>query len=124
MSRKNASLNHEFGDQIKKGDASSPCLTLRRMRRSRLGIGLQWVALAGIILQPLPMARSYWTDSDGDGAKDWVADPPAGDSWFGENSDGDEMTNEEEALFGSDPYSLDSDHDGLTDKDERDLTWQ
>ena len=92
------------------------------MRRSRLGIGLQWVALAGIILQPLPMARSYWTDSDGNGAKDWVADPPAGDPWFADNSDGDGMTNEEEVLFGSDPYRLDSDLDGMTDKDERDLT--
>ena len=122
MSRENASLNNEFGDQIKKGDASSPCLTLRRMQRSRLGIGLQWVALAGIILQPLPMARSYWTDLDSNGTKDWVEDPPAGDSWFSLDSDGDEMTNVEEALFGSDPYSLDSDHDGLTDKDERDLT--
>ena len=122
MSRENASLNHDFSAQIKKRDAPWPCLTLRRMRRSRLGIGLQWLALAGIILQPLPMARSYWTDSDGNGAKEWVADPPAGDSWFVDDSDGDQLTNEEEVIFGSDPYSLDSDHDGLVDKDERDLT--
>jgi hypothetical protein len=99
-----------------------PCLTLRRTRRARLGIVLQWVALAGIILQPLPMARSYWTDSDGNGTKERVADPPAGDSWFSQDSDGDEMSNEEISFFGSDPNSLDSDHDGLTDKNERDLT--
>ena len=122
MIRENTPLNHEFLERVGKTDSPSPCLTLRRMRRSRLGIGLQWGALAGIILQPLPMARSYWTDSDLNGAKDWVADPPAGDSWFADDSDGDGMTNEEEAFFGSDPYSLDSDHDGLVDKDERDLT--
>jgi hypothetical protein len=76
----------------------------------------------GIILQPLPLAQSYWTDSDGNGTKEWVEDPPAGDSWFNLDNDGDEMTNGEEAIFGSDPYRLDSDLDGLTDKDERDLT--
>ncbi len=101
---------------------SAPCTVLRRIRRSRLGVGLQWVALMGIILQPLPMAQSYWTDSDGNGTKQWVEDPPAGDSWFNLDNDGDEMTNGEEAIFGSDPYRRDSDLDGLTDKDERDLT--
>ncbi len=76
----------------------------------------------GIILQPLPMAQSYWTDPNSDGVKEWVADPPTGDSWFDADSDADLMANGEEAIYGSDPYRMDSDYDGLTDKDERDLT--
>ena len=94
---------------------------LRALRRSRLGRVLQFIAMVGLILQPMP-ATSYWTDSNNDGTPDEVADPPEGDSWWSEDSDGDGMTNAEEAAFLSDPYRLDSDFDGLTDKDERDLT--
>ncbi|WP_170266781.1 RHS repeat-associated core domain-containing protein [Brevifollis gellanilyticus] len=74
-----------------------------------------------MILQPLTV-NSYWSDIDNDGDKDWVQDPSPEDSWWEEDGDGDQMTNAEEALFGSDPYRIDSDFDGLTDRDERDLT--
>lgn len=97
---------------------------LARFRRSRWRVVVQSFALAGMILQPVPMARSYWTDTNNDGVKDWVADPdPVNDAaWFTEDSDVDGLTNGEEVIYGSDPYRLDSDFDGLTDKDERDLT--
>lgn len=102
----------------------APKTILSRIRRSRWRVVVQGFVLAGMILQPVPMARSYWTDTDNDGVKEWVADPdPVSDAaWFDADSDGDGMTNGEEVIYGSDPYRLDSDFDGLTDKDERDLT--
>jgi len=82
---------------------------------------LHGLLIIQLALPNLPL-RSYYTDTNQDGTKEWVEDPPPGDSWWEQDSDGDMMTNAEEALFGSDPYRIDSDYDGLTDKDERDLT--
>jgi hypothetical protein len=94
---------------------------LCRIRRSRWRVVVQSFALAGMILQPVPMARSYWTDSNNDGVKEWVENPPEGDSWWNQDGDGDGWSNFDEAVYGSDPYRLDSDFDGITDKDEHDL---
>ncbi|MES2593777.1 MAG: RHS repeat-associated core domain-containing protein [Verrucomicrobiota bacterium] len=103
--------------------------------RNRWTAALQTAAMLCVVLQPLTV-NSYWSDIDNDGDKDWVEDPPTAweidygsdnvvmipNIWWDEDSDGDQMTNTEEALFGSDPYRVDSDFDGLTDRDERDLT--
>ncbi|MEQ1748976.1 MAG: hypothetical protein ABL974_06110, partial [Prosthecobacter sp.] len=89
--------------------------------RSRWASAVQLFAMICVLLQPLTV-NSYWTDSNGDGVKEWVDDPAVGDSWWEADSDADQMTNAEEALFGSDPYRIDSDFDGLTDRDERDIT--
>src|SRR5262245_12075691 len=89
--------------------------------RNRWAVALQTAAMLCMLLQPLAV-NSYWTHSPTTGAKEWAEDPQAGHSWWDEDSDGDQMTNAEEAVFGSDPYRIDSDFDGLTDRDERDLT--
>ena len=68
-----------------------------------------WVA------NPFPGAFSYWTDSNGDGVKEEVVNPAEGDPWWESDADGDGINNATEVLFGSDPYSMDSDHDGLAD---------
>jgi hypothetical protein len=99
----------------------APCSLLPALRRSRLAKGVQSLALLCLVLQPMS-ANSYWTDTDNDGVPEEVANPPEGDSWWDDDSDGDGLTNAEEVLFLSDPYRIDSDLDGLTDKDERDLT--
>ena len=89
--------------------------------RSRWASALQLFAMTCLIMQPLTV-NSYWTDTNNDGVKEWVDDPAVGDSWFDVDSDGDQMSNGAEAVYGSDPYRLDSDFDGLTDKNEHDLT--
>lgn len=96
---------------------------LSRIRRSRWRVVVQSFAVAGMILQPAPMARSYWTDTNNDGIKEWVDNPdPVEDAvWYNQDSDGDQMTNGAEVVYGSDPYRFDSDFDGLNDKDEHDL---
>ena len=99
----------------------SPYVQILPRFRTRWATSLQVFAMTCMILQPLTV-NSFWSDTNGDGTKEWVEDPPAGDSWWDQDSDGDQMTNAEEALFGSDPYRIDSDYDGLTDRDERDLT--
>jgi hypothetical protein len=73
-------------------------------------------------LWPAPVARSYWTWDASSGAKAEVANPPEGDSWFDLDSDGDSLTNAQEALFGSDPYQIDTDQDGLRDDAEQQLS--
>jgi hypothetical protein len=73
-------------------------------------------------LWPAPAARSYWTWDASSGAKAEVANPPEGDSWFDLDSDGDSLTNAQEALFGSDPYQIDTDQDGLRDDAEQQLS--
>lgn len=53
--------------------------------------------------------------------KEWVDDPPPEDSWWNDDGDGDGWANGFETVYGSDPYRLDSDFDGITDRDEHDL---
>ncbi len=38
-----------------------------------------------MILQPLTV-NSFWSDTNGDGIKEWVEDPPAGDSWWDQDT--------------------------------------
>ncbi len=71
--------------------------------------------IATLFLPPFPVTRAYWTDTDHSGSRVEVENPTSGDIWWGADSDGDLLTNEQEVYFGSDPYSLDSDRDGLTD---------
>jgi hypothetical protein len=79
--------------------------------------------MISMILWPVPPARSYWTDSNQDGVKEWVENPAdPEDSWWDDDNDSDGLTNAQEALFGSDPYAMDSDRDGLSDLVERDYT--
>jgi hypothetical protein len=80
--------------------------------------------LATLFLPPFPLAHSFWSDTDGDGAPD---------AWTGQNNttqsmaqldaqnadiDGDGAYNEEELAYGSDPLDYDTDNDGLNDGDE------
>jgi hypothetical protein len=95
---------------------------LSRLRRARWVHAVQLFVFATWVLNPFPGAFSYWTDSNGDGVKEEVANPAEGTSWWDEDSDGDNLTNAQEALFGSDPYSSDSDHDGLRDDAEQQLS--
>ena len=69
---------------------------------------------------PFPGALSYWTDTNNDHVKEWVDDHPPEDSWWDLDSDSDGLQNSAELLFGSDPYQIDADFDGLTDQVERD----
>lgn len=88
---------------------------LSRLRRARWVHVLQLIVFTFWVANPFPGALSYWTDSNSDGVKEEVANPPEGDIWWGQDADGDGLLNEAEVLFGSDPYSLDSDRDGLAD---------
>jgi hypothetical protein len=93
---------------------------------------LHGVLIAQMILMPFPpSSHAVWVpvDADGDGIFESGYDdgtpepeaPPAGPSPT-EDSDGDGLSNAEEAAAGSDPYNPDSDYDGLTDSDELNLT--
>ena len=93
---------------------------LSRLRRARWVHGLQLLVFTCWVANPFPGAFSYWTDTNGDRVKEEVANPPEGDSWFDQDSDGDSLTNSQEAVFGSDPYQIDADFNGLTDQIERD----
>ena len=109
--------------------------TFRRF--SRRAWLLHGYLLASMILWPVPTVRSYWTWDTTTNAKVQVPDPPLTvevidsetgisntipNPWWELDGDGDGLTNAEEASFGSDPTNFDSDYDGLSDKDERDLT--
>jgi hypothetical protein len=94
---------------------------------------LHGVLIAQMILMPFPpSSQAVWVpaDADGDGVFETgyddgtpdpnaPADPPPPPT---DDSDGDGLTNAEEAAAGSDPYNPDSDYDGLTDADEVNLT--
>jgi RHS repeat-associated protein len=95
---------------------------LPRLRRARWVHVLQLFVFTCWVANPFPGALSYWTDTDGDGVKEEVSNPAEGDSWWEEDSDNDNLTNAEEALFGSDPYQIDADYDGLTDFVEKNYT--
>ncbi len=93
---------------------------------------LHGVLIAQMILMPFPpSSQAVWVpvDADGDGIFEGGYDdgtpesetPPAEPSPT-DDSDGDGLTNAEEAAAGSDPYNPDSDYDGLTDADETNLT--
>jgi hypothetical protein len=96
---------------------------LSRLRRARWVHAVQLFVFATWVMNPFPGAFSYWTDTNGDGIKEEVMNPPPEEaSWWDGDSDGDNLTNAQEALFGSDPYQIDSDRDGLTDQVERDYS--
>lgn len=78
--------------------------------------------MVSMILWPVPPARSYWTDSNQDGVKEWVDEAGLDPAWWDADSDDDGLTNAQEAVYGSDPYAKDSDRDGLSDLVERDYT--
>ncbi|MFO1438271.1 MAG: putative Ig domain-containing protein [Verrucomicrobiaceae bacterium] len=80
-----------------------------------------WLMLS-MLLWPVPTVRSYWTDSNQDGVKEWVDEAGLDPSWWDADSDSDGLTNAQEAVYGSDPYAKDSDRDGLSDLVERDYT--
>lgn len=99
---------------------NSPVLS--RLRRARWVHGLQLLVFTCWVANPFPGALSYWTDTNNDGVKEEVANPPEGDSWWEQDADGDNLTNAQEALFGSDPFRIDEDFDGLTDQVEHDFS--
>jgi RHS repeat-associated protein len=99
---------------------NSPLLS--RLRRARWVHGLQLLVFTCWVANPFPGALSYWTDTNNDGVKEEVANPPEGDSWWEQDADGDNLTNAQEALFGSDPFRIDEDFDGLTDQVEHDFS--
>lgn len=47
-----------------------------------------------------------------------LVDPIAEDPWLSNDSDGDGLTNRQEAMLGTDPYSADTDRDGVSDLEE------
>ncbi|GEP43179.1 alpha/beta hydrolase [Brevifollis gellanilyticus] len=96
---------------------------------SRRAYFLHGLLIAQLILMPFPPnSHAVWieVDTDGDGIMDSGYDdgnpppgdpppetpPPTGDS------DGDGLSDADEAAAGSDPYNPDSDGDGITDADE------
>ncbi|MDP2323770.1 MAG: putative Ig domain-containing protein, partial [Gammaproteobacteria bacterium] len=91
---------------------------LSRLRRARWVHGLQLLVFTCWVANPFPGALSYWTDTNGDGVKEEIANPPEGDPWWEQDADGDGLNNATEVMFGSDPYSIDSDMDGLADSVE------
>jgi RHS repeat-associated protein len=93
--------------------------TFRRLsRRSWL---LHLYLMLSMVFWPMPQIGAYWT-RDANGDKVSVTDPDSNDSWWNDDSDNDSLSNGDEVAFGSDPFNPDSDYDGLTDRDERDLT--
>jgi len=91
---------------------------------------MQLFAMVCLILQPLTVSSNwYWYDSEPNGSND---------TWFGPNGsnhideldlqsldiDGDNATNAEEAQYNSDPFTFDTDGDGLDDGSEIHLAIQ
>ena len=62
--------------------------------------------MVSMMLWPVPSARSYWTDSNQDGVKEWVDEAGLDPSWWDFDSDSDGLTNAQEALYGSDPSAM------------------
>lgn len=93
---------------------------------------LHGILIAQLIMLPSSTSRGVWVDvdSDGDGIFDTGYDdgtsppdttpPPEPDPII--DSDGDNLSDADEAAAGSNPYSPDSDGDGITDADEVNLT--
>ncbi|WP_395738805.1 putative Ig domain-containing protein [Prosthecobacter sp.] len=86
---------------------------LKVLRRSRWVHSIQTLVFISWLINPFPGALSYW-GMVGD-VKTQLTDPPEGDEWYQKDDDNDGLTNAQEVLFGSDPGSIDSDHDGLPD---------
>ncbi|RBP43962.1 YD repeat-containing protein, partial [Roseimicrobium gellanilyticum] len=96
---------------------------LARYRRPWIG-WLQVFTAGLMLLGPLP-SRASWSDTDSDSQNDTWTDPTSNQmtalaDMNSQNTDvdGDGATNDEEAAEGSDPYSYDTDRDGLNDGDE------
>ncbi len=74
--------------------------------------------LAGLLLLPGPHGWSSWSDTDSDGTLDTWDDGSTQltiSPGSGNNSDADSLTDEDEALAGTNPFSTDTDQDGLDD---------
>ena len=112
---------------------ASPFLAWCRSWSRRVPV-LHGVLIAQLILMPCPPnSHAVWVevDTDADGIMDSGYDdgtpppeqtPPPELPAPNSDSDGDHLTNAEEAAAGSDPYKPDTDYDGLTDADEINLT--
>lgn len=104
--------------------AVCPPSMLTRCRRPWTG----WVQVAAgvmMMLSPLPSGWAYWSDTDSNGLNDTWTDPNTSQSITladlnlqSADVDNDGATNDEEAAEGSNPYSFDTDLDGLSDGDE------
>ena len=79
----------------------------------------------GAYASSVEAVRREGIDEDGDGIADWWESlnrlDPANPDDANEDPDGDSLTNIEEYELGTDPKAADSDHDGLSDGDERDV---
>ncbi|MCA1963407.1 MAG: hypothetical protein LDL31_05635, partial [Prosthecobacter sp.] len=91
---------------------------------------LQFLACFSLIFHPLPLS-STWVDTDADGILDSWQPNHSGPIFTlldldaqSTDIDGDNATNEEERLYGSDPFVYDTDGDGLSDGDEIHLAIQ
>lgn len=101
-----------------------PLPLLSRCRRPWTG-WLQVVAASFMILSPLPSSLASWTDTNSDGNNDTWTDPNTNQvttladlNLQNSDADNDGATNDEEAAEGSDPFSFDTDYDGISDGDE------
>lgn len=92
---------------------------------SRRAWFLHGYLIAVLALMPAPSVRSVWIDTDSDTVKDsWedttnnVTHSMTALDAMNLDVDGDGAYNSEELTYGSDPFDLDSDDDGLNDGDE------
>lgn len=90
--------------------------------RSRWACALQSLALICLLLQPLTLSSS-WVDTDSDTMVDSWDDGATLYSLaqldaLSTDIDGDNATNAEELQYGSNPFVMDTDGDGLNDGDE------
>jgi hypothetical protein len=93
---------------------------------------LHGILIAQLIMLPCPSSQGVWVDvdSDGDGVfdsgyEDGTSPPeyvPPPQPEPVPDSDGDHLSNADEAAAGSSPYNPDSDGDGITDAEEVTLT--
>jgi hypothetical protein len=96
--------------------------TLRRF--SRRAWLLHGYLIASLVLLPVPFVHSGWIDTDTDAVNDTWEDTANSSSYTlaqldaldaDLDIDNDGAYNSEELAYGSDPFDLDSDDDGLTD---------
>jgi hypothetical protein len=107
------------------GNSRPPASVMNTLRRfSRRAWLLHGYLIASLVLLPVPFVHSGWIDTDTDAVNDTWEDTANSSSYTlaqldaldaNLDIDNDGAYNSEELAYGSDPFDLDSDDDGLTD---------
>lgn len=104
-------VNYQRGNFVRYTNLSSSVATLTLTNLNGWAVGIHAVQIIDRNL-----------DADGSGIPDWYEMKyrlqPASPALTATDSDGDELTNFQEFLYGSDPHHPDTDGDGLTDAQE------